>query len=316
MKSLAAVPFAVLLTASGALAQDTTKLTDSSVPATSSVADGDFLLVVQGGVSKRGTAGQVRSAVTSFAADPANCSAGEAAAGISALGVAQSCFQPAPYGRYDPHRTPATLHACSDGFIGGFEATWTWQNQATATDAVDHDSAVLEDRTGAGGNSRRVRWLTCTEPTDSFTTTVKLYTYAQGTSNSAGIALLLTGTEASPTSIATCDAFTTTPGLRAGTLTSYTAAISQAGSTKSIFWGAAAVMNTPVFLQARYDDTADTIGCYTSYDGISWEQVGTNIAATSDPLAIGRFVNPTNPHSSRWYFFRTRTDADRNDAGD
>ncbi len=65
----AAAALALLLAPLALFAQETKKLTDSSVPATVSIADADYLYVVQGGVSKRGTAGQLRAVTDSHVAN-------------------------------------------------------------------------------------------------------------------------------------------------------------------------------------------------------------------------------------------------------
>lgn len=65
----AAAALALLLAPLALFAQETKKLTDSSVPATVSIADADYLYVVQGGVSKRGTAGQLRAVTDTHVAN-------------------------------------------------------------------------------------------------------------------------------------------------------------------------------------------------------------------------------------------------------
>jgi hypothetical protein len=239
----AAAALALLLAPLALFAQETKKLTDSSVPATVSIADADYLYVVQGGVSKRGTAGQLRAVTDSHVANDLTIESsatigtdscvriGDRDAATNAVQICRSSADDRLYhdtdadgtkdtgeefidqaggsgtGEYDPDVTPSSCAACEE-FEDDTEAlTWEGYNLGTSSKSLSQDGAWFTPENSDA--TRRIRGYWATGPDGSATdwvVTAKWSIDAPGAYNQFQLVLLATGTRASPTLIHMCRA--------------------------------------------------------------------------------------------------------------
>lgn len=74
-----------------------------------------------------------------------------------------------------------------------------------------------------------------------------------------------------------------------------------------------------IFVQLRYDATADTLNRYFSFDCEAWQLQHSTTGVTADPVSAGVFVRDFTAGTDsrgRWGWFRIRTDANRNECAD
>ena len=135
-------------------------------------------LVVDGATSTDCAAGSGTSQVLCL------CSGGAWAA----LGTV---LLPAHLAAYSPDRAPSSCATC-DEFDGSFTQTWAWVNQGTSTDSSSLSAATIVVSGASAGVTARAIAL----PASDFTVTTKVRVGSQA---SAGLALLYSGTNASPT---------------------------------------------------------------------------------------------------------------------
>lgn len=220
----------------------------------------------------------------------------------------------APFNEYDPDKPPGTCDACEE-FTGDTESlTWRWGNQGTATISYKHDEAVLDDPTGSGSNNRRIRWTTISDPTSDFTVTSKCAGVDSGAADppACHLAILVSGTEASPTTIQFIDHHDTSFREYEGTYTSSASSIVSFGTNDGpgdIESRADAGM--PVCMQARYDSGTNDLDMYISADCIHWFFALTQNLGGNPTSSVGYGANVDTDGNNPIYvdWFRVRTDA-------
>lgn len=223
---------------------------------------------------------------------------------------------------YDPDAVPTLVSASSDEFDGSISGNWRWANQGSATDTYNHGSALMTVPKSAG--SLRVRWVDAPSATD-FTVTTKMLPLlgADGMGAnylSCGLILLVTGTEGTPTKL-------------------YGMGIDERGVDYENLWhmntytdgttwddydaadmgnDAATAQRKPVWLQLRYTaSTKNLAGCW-GYNGVDFVCFSTTITLTAHPISVGRYIGEqgnVKSMTARFFYFRTRTDANRNESG-
>lgn len=194
--------------------------------------------------------------------------------------------------KYDPNREPTTGldTSISDNFIGGFQLTWRWANQSTATDTAELDTSYMAAVIGAT-DAYRVRWITAPSAAD-FCWTVKMSRNFTANTNNGGIIVLETGTEATPTSLSRLLNYQSTGvWVRQDHETSYAGAGETQDFNQQIHtW----VSEVPVtFLQIRYVTSTKAMSGYFSEDGMTWRFMATRTLG-ADPISLGRYVSAKN----------------------
>lgn len=226
-----------------------------------------------------------------------------------------------PYGQYDPDNPPASCAVCDEFTDDTATLTWTWANQGTASYSLANDKLKI---VGAGENTLILRGLWTDAPSGSFTLSVKL-SGTNTANNYAGtnVCALYAGDTTTPTGIRCCEMIhrgTTTwaaLSIQEDTWTSYTTL----GAGGTVMGNISVQHSEDVYLQLRYDTTADTIVCAFANDGDKWIPLSAGLAGvTSDPTKIGIFTqsydSALGSFSADYSFFRARTDANRNLAGE
>lgn len=209
---------------------------------------------------------------------------------------------------YHPDRIPESLDASSDEFTAGLSGSWRWGNQGTSTDVGELDTALLTAQ-AASGNNRRCRWMDAPSAVD-FVVTSKMCMHYHGDHNQAGIIVLATGDETTPTKMWHLQ-MTGSGGafVHVASSTGYTAANADQTTHQIGFFGNESFIVN--YLQIRYVASSKVLGFHYAPDGMTWRTITTTTLA-DHPISIGRFVNPDNgTHGAptRYQWFRTRTDA-------
>ncbi len=304
----AAAALALLLAPLALFAQETKKLTDSSVPATVSVADADYLYVVQGGVSKRGTAGQLRAVTDTHVANDLTIESsatigtdacvriGDRDAATNAVQICRSSADDRLYHDtdadgtkdtgeefidqvgggagatgYSPETAPSSCAIC-DEFTGNTpEQTWTCAGNADATLSYVLDSM----RVVVTGDSTAVDRYICTTAapgSGDWVLTAKVHSSFVGGIAMCGLVVLHAGTQAAPTNLSQLIVYSATSSqtVVAQSATSLTGATSNIGAANDYHLDIGAGATT--YLQLRYDDTADELEFCGSYDGFLFGQ--------------------------------------------
>jgi len=339
----AAAALALLLAPLALFAQETKKLTDSSVPATVSIADADYLYVVQGGVSKRGTAGQLRAVTDTHVANDLTIESsatigtdscvriGDRDAATNAVQICRSTADDRLYHdtdadgtkdtgeefidqagggsstEYDPKEHPSSCDTC-DEFIGGTTSlTYEWQNQESSSAAVALDGLTMSHPIDSTGFAAYY----FTGPSGAATDWVVSSLVSAGdfrlSFNAAGIGILAAGTRASPTLMYFHSVYSNggqlTTGMRS--VTGYASAQSTIGSN----WN---VHGNSHFLQIRYVSASKELSTWHSTDGIMWRKNGsTTLGAhpTTDFFLMIQSASASEEATANFRFVRVRTDA-------
>lgn len=220
----------------------------------------------------------------------------------------------APYGQYDPDNPPATCAIC-DEFTNDTETqTWTCagNTDATKTDVLDSMRVVVT------GDSTAVDRYICTvaAPSGSFVMSAKIQAsfYPSGIPM-CGLVVIRTGTQSAPTSLVQLINYflTTNKFVVTQTATSMTGATSNVGGgwTYLTCGGCEAA----IYMQIRYDATADTLTYCAGYDGFKTLGCAEQSSVTADPLYVGILAddlanNGSIPAADCFFeFVRIRTDA-------
>lgn len=221
---------------------------------------------------------------------------------------------PAWMSEYNPDRPPTDLGTggFAEEFTGGaFSQSWQWSNQGSATDVVEQGMGKI---TGPGAVTGRV-WRALVPPNGvNFTVTAKMYpgfSTLNSTTDFNGIWLLDTGTLAAPTKFYDFGLYPSgnyNSGLYALTMTGFNAWSSTQINTMPS--GSVQVM----YLQGRYTASTKTLSWYYSQNGRIWTW-GAAVVFTNHPSYVGRF-NSNGADPAYFQFFRVRTDANRNLAGE
>lgn len=248
-------------------------------------------LVVDGATSTDCAAGSGTSQVLCL------CSGGAWAA----LGTV---LLPAHLAAYSPDRAPSSCATC-DEFDGSFTQTWAWVNQGTSTDSSSLSAATIVVSGASAGVTARAIAL----PASDFTVTTKVRVGSQA---SAGLALLYSGTNASPTGfvelVTDWNGSNETLRILAMTLTGINTWSSTEHTSGTYGRG-----YLPVYLQARYTYSSKALAWFVGFDGINWRASGTKTLA-AHPSYAWRVRGATG--DVYWDWFRIRTDASRNLAGE
>lgn len=344
----AAAALALLLAPLALFAQETKKLTDSSVPATVSIADGDYLYVVQGGVSKRGTAGQLRAVTDAHVANDLTIESsatigtdscvriGDRDAATNAVQICRSTADDRLYhdtdadgtkdtgeefidqvggggaSGYSPDNQPSSCAHC-DEFEGG-AADLTWRDGNVGATNIDYVLGGLRiDAPAVAGENLRVQWTTGADGSATdWVAHAKLTFRTQANYNAAGIALLVAGSEATPTDIQTCSRqYAGGDGrLYFSRFTSYTTFGSDTATDSDAY---ATGYRGPVWLRMSYVSSTKVLSCALSTDGFMYyTALGTRTLSAHPTTSIGMHVNAANGstiYDALFHYFRQRTDA-------
>lgn len=218
----------------------------------------------------------------------------------------------APYQQYDPDRPPSSCATCEE-FTGSFSQTWTWGNQGSATDVVEQGMGKID---GPGAGAGRVfRALAAPSGGTDFTVTAKMfsgYEFTYSTTDSNGIWILEDGTVAAPTKFYEIITYPTGNwgcGLYGLTMTGF-----NSWSSTQINFAASSACYVGLYIQARYTASNKHLDWYFSLNGRIWTW-GALIVLTNHPSYVGR-SNSDGTNPGYFEFFRIRTDADRNLAGE
>jgi len=217
-----------------------------------------------------------------------------------------------PYQQYDPDRRPGSCAYC-DEFLGDDDQlTWSWGNQGTSTITYQQDAAFLDIPAGTGANLR-VRWTTGADGSATdWVVTMKVGLKILDSSNGVGIALLYSGSEATPTGIRECTiasdfATLIEYDLVSATHTNYTTLSGVNTTVDTGFSGTG-----PFWIRMRYDSSAKDLTCGWSVDGLSFYEAATQTLAAHPTTSVGFFANAANASVFPQlvvYWFRQRTDA-------
>jgi len=216
---------------------------------------------------------------------------------------------PAWMNKYNPMRPPASVGTggIQDEFIGGVTMTFNgWGNQESSTATATRDGLELYHPADATGNA--VYWFTGPNgaSTDwAFHARVSCDFVASY--NFAGITILATGTEATPTLMYNNHIWASGTNRNAGirSKTSYTSAETLVGTDQQA--------RLSHFLRFSYVSSTKVLTGSFSDDGYIYNRLSTTTLAahptTSFGLTISSF-NATHPASGFFHFVRVRTDAD------
>ena len=212
---------------------------------------------------------------------------------------------------YDPDTEPTSGCSSCEDWTGDTAAlTWSWQNQGTATETVQMDSArILAPATA--GVQLRVRWSDASIPAaQDFLIAGKVQSNLPGQFNRCGLVALMAGSEASPTSLISADVLTNSnfiTGLQGWS--SYTVDTTDHGSTAT---GYPARRPPAMYVVMFWDDSEDDIEYWFSFDGIEWIlQAEADFTSAGDsPLSLGLHslsLNASSDAACTWDFFRVLT---------
>lgn len=200
----------------------------------------------------------------------------------------------------DRHYTAANYAVREDWDASTAEQTWTWSNQDGSTASVSLDGLWL---TGDLTDEHRFYTVANIPTGVDFTMTTRLSNVIAATGDSCGIAIFVTGTQATPTNWEACSVLnTTTDGFYQVQDTDFAAAgsVTRAGSV-----GHGGIYSEDVCLQMRYVDSARALSCWYAFDCKNWATFGTTTLA-NDPLAFGGFyVRRVGICRSEWFVVRT-----------
>jgi len=238
--------------------------------------------------------------------------------------VASNLFGPGG-SRYHPDRTPVVCNM-DEEFPGAAESlTWSWGNQGSAAIAYLPGMAYLTTDTTTGVQ-RRCRWITPPSG-QNFMAVMKFYQVSATVSlGLSGMALIETGSIATPTLIIMSVVNAGSNGIIQGlSATSYTAAYAGIGGSQS--WGSGAVYARPNYALMTYNDTTKVTNWYYSYSGFFGQIGGTSATQLlftrtlgAAPVALGFFADNNSGATAMsgmtmWVeYFRVFTDGVHNAA--
>ena len=217
-----------------------------------------------------------------------------------------------PYRQYDPDRRPDSCAYC-DEFLGDDDQlTWSWGNQGTSTITYQQDAAFL-NIPAAANNNLRARWITGADGSSTdWVVTMKVAVLLPDAFNAAGIVLLYSGSEATPTAIRDClilaDVSTLVDyDLITATHTNYTTLSAVQIQTDTGFSSTG-----PFWIRMRYVSSSKGLTCGWSQDGIAFYEHATQTLAAHPTTSIGFYANAQNASVAPQlvvYWFRQRTDS-------
>lgn len=233
---------------------------------------------------------------------------------------------------YNPDAAPTDEATASDEFDGSISGSvWTWGNQGTATDTYANGAAYMDTPQATVNN--RMRWAPAPSAVD-WTVTSKLANYGDisdgnwskhGPYLGVGIAVLVSGTIASPTRIHTLEI-----GNYSGTgyiepVHFYSNSYTETSLTlvsKSDNWlcwtRCSQWARNPIWLQFRYTASTKVLQGCMSDNGVDFTCLGATATLSAHPSYVGRFISQRGNYTGvegKFFYFRTRTDADRNLSG-
>lgn len=191
--------------------------------------------------------------------------------------------------KYSTDRIPSsnTDAPCTDEFLTATESgTWRWGNQGSSTQALTGD--VRQITIGAETTNVHVRWCTPPAATD-WTFGAKVSCFASNSANACGLAVLETGTEATPTALSFVLEGNGNGTPVYVTKTSYTSAY--AGTAGGpLTWGSLLTAGLTHWQEITYVSSSKTIAYKISLDGIFWFQVNSKVLG-ANPVSLGTFVD-------------------------
>lgn len=223
------------------------------------------------------------------------------------------------YSQYDPNRPPSSVGT------GGFNeewtgdtasVSWTWMNQDAATETISYDSSLITGEATAEEN--RGRYAAAATNADQ-TLTAKLIGVpfpTLATNSACFIGEISAGTVASPTALEFVgfgDFGTDNIGFYGDTDINPAAGVTVHGPTYTT-WTIIYFYVAPIYLQLRYIDSTRALSAWSSWDGISWFQIGASATIAADPLFWGFGARDTA--ICRFYWVHLRTGSNLNDAGE
>lgn len=192
-----------------------------------------------------------------------------AAPGFRAL-VAADLTAASPYGQYDAARPPSSCAKCEE-YTGDAESgslTWTAAGNADVTKSFASD-AIRFVVTGDSTAIDRYMYTTAAPASGDWTLTAKAtVSFTSSGVPMCGLAVIHSGTQASPTSLTQIIAYYSTSVTNAvmQSATSLTSATSNLGS--SVSYASCPSCSREIWFQFRYSDSADTLQGCISDDGL------------------------------------------------
>lgn len=221
-----------------------------------------------------------------------------------------------PYWRnkYDPMRPPSSVGTggVQDEFIGGVTMSFNgWQNQESSTATAERDGLTLYHPTDSTGIA--IYWFT--GPDGSSTDWVfhtRLTVGHYGPFNQSGIAILASGTEATPTQY-----YYISTGIGSSGKTYFVRSATNYTSNTlvgtDVFSGAG-----DAYLSIGYVTSTKVLTFYTSGDGY-FMRPHTSVTLGTHPTTsfglVNYSANSSFPSYAHFHFIRVRTDADRLNPG-
>lgn len=227
-------------------------------------------------------------------------------------------------GQYHPDREPTTCAACEEWADGTDDLTWRWGNQDGATISYARDALVLSNASGTD-DDWACRWTDAPADGDFTASTLVHPTKILRPNLDAdevSLAVLVSGTEASPTTMETLGIRYGVAGASTNEEMIYLVAhqfgsggdyLPEAGRSE-VKQGVENQAKGAWYLQGRYDDTGATWEWWASTDGRSWSSVtGAAFAAAQQPVSVGvcvrRVKDSGEETEGEFDWFRIRTDA-------
>ncbi|MEO8277998.1 MAG: hypothetical protein ABI639_17445 [Thermoanaerobaculia bacterium] len=221
-----------------------------------------------------------------------------------------------PYRQYDPRRPPSSVGTggIQDEFINGTTITFNgFQNQESSTLTAERDGITLFHPTDSTGVA--IDWFTGPNgsTTDWFFHT-HLSTASLGAFNQAGLAILATGTEGTPTLMylaVIVQTTATSKALATRSMTSYTSAQTAVGTDRP--------SASSGYLAFGYVSSTKVLSVYTSEDGYLYSPISATTLGAHPTTSFGLIVSSlssTQPSYGWFDYIRVRTDSNRADAGE
>lgn len=216
-----------------------------------------------------------------------------------------------PYREYDPNRPPSSCATC-DEFTNGTSLTFRWQNQESSTATATNDGLLIAHPADYTGFS--VYWFTGPDGSATdWAMHAKVSFSFEASYNNAGIVVLATGTEATPTLI---DMWRVYYGganiLQPMTSSDYV-------FTTTVNRGAVPQTTSDAhYFRISYVSATKVLSYAHSTDGYAYRLYGTRTLGAHPTTSFGLFVSSlaANGAEAFFHYVRVRTDANRLNAGE
>lgn len=221
-------------------------------------------------------------------------------------------------GFYHPDRPPVSCYECEEWEGGADDLTGWTERGVNASSVLSYQSRGLHFDVVADSSIQA--YMRAAPTAQDFVVSSKVGGRLDDDGGGVGIAMVVEGTEASPTRIFSCEAAMSSGDalfIEYSNYTTFTATTGTFSDFVERFRTAAQdaeILSPGVVLQMRWDDSEDDLSCWASYDGVEFYEVSsTDLTAAGDaPVSHGVFANVsssaregTNP---LFHYFRVRTD--------